>query len=147
VVADEPVSALDVSIQAQIINLLLDLREQFNLTMLFISHDLSVVKLLSDRILVMYLGKIIEEAPSESLYQEPLHPYTRLLLQSIPLPDPTRKREKMVDVVLNADFTMMNKGCPFYSRCPERFAPCAEAMPGLQTCDHQHRVACFLYSS
>ncbi|HDJ28640.1 MAG TPA: ABC transporter ATP-binding protein [Proteobacteria bacterium] len=145
IVADEPVSALDVSIQAQIINLLLDLREQFNLTMLFISHDLSVVKLLSDRILVMYLGKIIEESPSESLYQEPLHPYTRLLLQSIPLPEPGRKREKMSDVVRDAGVTMMNKGCPFYPRCPERFAPCAEAMPDLRDCGHQHRVACFLY--
>lgn len=147
VVADEPVSALDVSIQAQIINLLLDLREQFNLTMLFISHDLSVVKLLSDRILVMYLGKIIEESPSESLYKDPLHPYTRLLLQSIPLPDPARKRGKMVDVLRDASLTMMNKGCPFYPRCPERFAPCAEAIPDLQVYDHQHRVACFLYQS
>ena len=145
IVADEPVSALDVSIQAQIINLLLDLREQFNLTMLFISHDLSVVKLLSDRILVMYLGKIIEESPSESLYQEPLHPYTRLLLQSIPLPEPGRKREKMFDVVRDSGVAMMNKGCPFYPRCPERFAPCAEAMPDLRDCGHQHRVACFLY--
>ena len=147
VVADEPVSALDVSIQAQIINLLLDLREQFNLTMLFISHDLSVVRLLSDRILVMYLGQIIEEAASESLYHEPLHPYTRLLLQSIPLPDPTKKRKKIADLSLNTDFAMMNKGCPFYPRCPERFTSCAQAMPDLRVYDHQHRVACFLYQN
>ncbi len=146
VVADEPVSALDVSIQAQIINLLLDLREQFNLTMLFISHDLSVVKLLSDRILVMYLGKILEEAPSDSLYREPLHPYTRLLLRSIPLPDPDRKREKIVDLERKAGSTgMKNQGCPFYSRCPERQTICLESMPELRDHGHQHKVACFLY--
>ena len=145
IVADEPVSALDVSIQAQIINLLLDLREQFNLTMLFISHDLSVVKLLSDRILVMYLGKIIEEAPSTSLYEKPLHPYTRLLLQSIPLPDPSRKRKKVAVVLPDTDFAATNKGCAFYPRCPQRIPACEKATPKLRACDHQHRVACFLY--
>jgi oligopeptide/dipeptide ABC transporter ATP-binding protein len=146
VVADEPVSALDVSIQAQIINLLLDLREKFNLTMLFISHDLSVVKLLSDRILVMYLGKILEEAPSDVLYREPLHPYTRLLLRSIPLPDPDRKREKIIDLESEAGRTVMeNQGCPFYSRCPERQTPCLASMPELQDRGGLHKVACFLY--
>jgi len=147
VVADEPVSALDVSIQAQIINLLLDLREQFNLTMLFISHDLSVVKLLSDRILVMYLGKILEEAPGDALYREPLHPYTRLLLRSIPLPDPDRKREKIVEVEREAGMAAMmeHQGCPFYARCPERQAPCRESMPELRDRGGRHKVACFLY--
>ncbi|MBN2333812.1 MAG: ABC transporter ATP-binding protein [Deltaproteobacteria bacterium] len=145
VVADEPVSALDVSIQAQILNLLLDLKEQFQLTMLFISHDLSVVKLVSDRILVMYLGRIVEEAAGDVLYREPLHPYTRLLLQSIPLPDP-RQRRKKVTAPAGSSRAAMGTGCPFYARCHERLPRCAVEMPQLQQANGtQHRVACHLY--
>ncbi len=144
VVADEPVSALDVSVQAQILNLILDLRQQFQLAMLFISHDLSVVKMVSDRVLVMYLGRIIEEAPGDELYEQPLHPYTRLLLQSIPLPDPRHRRPPLPGGYVEAGAEAVS-GCPFYPRCSDRREVCRRQAPGLRLHRGRHRVACHLY--
>jgi oligopeptide/dipeptide ABC transporter ATP-binding protein len=144
VVADEPVSALDVSVQAQILNLLLDWRQQFRLAMLFISHDLSVVKMVSDRVLVMYLGSIIEEAPGDELYKRPLHPYSRLLLQSIPLPDPRRRRQRPPGGVPDGGESG-NAGCVFYPRCPEKREICRRQPPALVRQGGGRRVACHLY--
>jgi oligopeptide/dipeptide ABC transporter ATP-binding protein len=145
VVADEPVSALDVSIQAQVLNLLNDLQEEFNLTYLFISHDLSVVKHISDRIAVMYLGKIVEIAPTENLFATAAHPYTQLLLQSIPLPDPQRKLELTrltgeVPSPINPP-----SGCRFHPRCPKAMEQCKKAIPALEAVEENHYVACYLY--
>ncbi len=144
-VADEPVSALDVSIQAQTINLFLDLQKQMNLTYLFISHDLSVVKFISTRVAVMYLGKIVEIAESNELYQNPLHPYTRALLSAVPVPDPLKKRER---ILLNGDNpSPFNppKGCVFSSRCPEvNVEICTKNHPELIQKQDSHAVACFM---
>lgn len=128
-VLDEPISALDVSIQSQIINLLTELREQFNLTYLFISHDLSVVEYLADRVSVMYLGKIVEEAKSEELYSNPLHPYSKALLSSVPTMDPAKKRER---IILQGDVpSPINPppGCAFHPRCPLAFDRCKVEVP------------------
>ncbi len=132
IVADEPVSALDVSIQAQVINLLSDLREQFGLTMLFISHDLDIVEYLCDRIVVLYLGKVMEIAPASVLYQTPLHPYTQALLAASPRPDPAVRRQRRLlqgDIPSPVD---PPSGCVFRNRCPHAQDACAATVPPLR---------------
>lgn len=146
VVADEAVSALDVSVQAQVINLLADLQDEFNLTYLFVAHDLSVVRHICDRVAVMYAGKIVELAESEELFENPRHPYTRALLSAVPNIDP--------DVPMNfevggevADAGKLPPGCSFHPRCPLRFEPCDKLVPRLELVPgSQTRAACHLYS-
>lgn len=148
ILADEPVSALDVSIQAQILNLLKDLQEEFHLTYLFIAHDLAVVEYISDRIAVMYLGKIIEIANSKSLYKNPMHPYTKALLSAIPIPDPVIERERK-RIILEGDVPSPDKErncCYFYERCSKSIkGKCDKHIPKLKEIEEEHVVACFLY--
>jgi peptide/nickel transport system ATP-binding protein len=142
IVADEPVSALDVSVQAQIINLLKDLQERLQIAFLFISHDLGVVKHTCDRIAVMYAGKIVEEAPVDELYRQPLHPYSEALLSSVPRPDP---RQVDSEIVLSGevpDPANLPSGCPFHPRCAYAQARCKEEVPPLLELAPGHRVAC-----
>jgi peptide/nickel transport system ATP-binding protein len=142
-ICDEPVSALDVSIQAQIINLLQDMKERYNLTMLFISHDLSVVKVVCDRVAVMYLGRICELADSESLYKSPAHPYTAALLSAIPEADPNKIPQPiaMKDGELPSA-TNPPPGCRFHTRCPRAQQICTEIVPPLDEIAERHQVAC-----
>ncbi len=143
IVADEPVSALDVSIQAQVLNLLMDLKDEFSLTLLFISHDLKVIDHLCDRMLVMYLGHVVEEMPCDDIYREALHPYTKALLVSNPISDPDDRREL---TVLEGEVPSPYDpppGCPFVTRCPLREARCDTEMPPLEAKADGHRVACW----
>jgi oligopeptide/dipeptide ABC transporter ATP-binding protein len=141
-VADEAVSALDVSIQAQIVNLLLDLREDLGLTMLFISHDLSVVEFISDRVVVMYLGRVVEIGDAVELYRSPRHPYTRALFDSIPIPDPARRSlPKALGGEMPSPISPPS-GCAFRTRCPHAVKACAELVPPLRSVAHEHQVAC-----
>lgn len=147
ILADEPVSALDVSVQAQILNLLKELQESLGLTYLFIAHDLAVIKHISDRVAVMYLGKIVELSDYKDLYDNPLHPYTKALLSAVPIPDPEieRKRQR---IILSGDVPSPDQerhGCYFYDRCPQRMDKCKETIPPLKETGPGHKVACYLY--
>ncbi|SDE29633.1 peptide/nickel transport system ATP-binding protein [Bhargavaea beijingensis] len=145
IIADEPVSALDVSVQSQVLNLLKDLQEEFGLTYLFIAHDLSVVKHMSDTIGVMYLGNLVEVASNKDLYSEPLHPYTQALISAIPEPDPKLRKER---IVLQGDVPSPANpptGCPFHTRCPMAQEICSQEKPPLKEVRPGHHVACVLY--
>lgn len=144
IVADEPLSALDVSIQAQILNLLRALREESGISFVFISHDLRVVEYFSDEVAVMYLGKIVERAPSEELFKEPRHPYTVVLLASAPGLEPGKKRGAVLGGEVPSPIHIP-PGCPFHPRCPRRFEPCDKVVPGLESASGRP-VACHLWN-
>ncbi|WP_066258458.1 ABC transporter ATP-binding protein [Neobacillus drentensis] len=147
ILCDEAISALDVSIQAQVINMLEDLQSEMNLTYLFVAHDLSMVRHISDRIGVMYLGKIVEISKSEELYDKPLHPYTKALLSAIPIPDPIKAQNSKREIITGElpSPIEMDTGCRFRSRCPFAKPICAEVDPQLRKVDGEHLVACHLY--
>lgn len=147
VLCDEPISALDVSIQAQVVNMLEDLQEEMGLTYLFVAHDLSMVRHISDRIGVMYLGNIVEIGKSNDLYKNPLHPYTKALLSSIPIADPKRAKEAVRKVIEGDIPSPMDipSGCRFHTRCPYAKPICKEISPGIKFLEDGHSVACHLY--
>lgn len=146
IICDEPVSALDVSVQSQILNLMEDLRDEFNLTYVFISHDLSVVKHISDRVGVMYLGRLVEMAEKDELYDNPKHPYTQALLSAVPEPDPDIVKER---IILKGDVPSPANpppGCPFHTRCPFAMDICSRVKPEYEPVEDEHFVACHLYN-
>ncbi len=145
IICDEPVSALDVSVQSQILNLMEELRDKFQLTYVFIAHDLSVVKHISDRVGVMYLGRMVEMADKHSLYDQPKHPYTQALLSAVPVADPDIKRER---IILEGDVPSPSNpptGCAFHTRCPYAMDICHQVRPEFKKVDNRHSVACHLY--
>ena len=145
IILDEPVAALDVSVQSQVLNLLEDLQNQFGLTYVFVAHDLSVVRHISTRILVMYLGHMVELADAEELFRNPLHPYTQALLSAVPVPDPDAKRER---IILQGDIPSPAnppQGCPFHTRCPMAMDVCKTKVPEWKEVKPGHWVACHLY--
>ena len=144
IIADEPVSALDVSIQAQIINLLAQLSREMQLTLVFISHDLSVVKHISDRIAVMYLGKIVELGPAAEVFEKPLHPYTKALVSAVPIPDPEREKKRQRIILTGDPPSPLNppSGCAFHPRCPHAVAECSARTPALEAFHADREVAC-----
>lgn len=149
ILADEPVSALDVSIQAQILNLFLELQDEFDLTYMFIAHDLSVIEYISNRVAVMYLGKVVEISDSKALYKNPLHPYTKALFSAAPIPDPQVEKTRQ-RIVLEGDVPSPDQervGCYFYDRCPYRMDICKNHIPDLIDAETDHKVACYLYYS
>ena len=144
IICDEPVSALDVSIRAQVLNLIKELKDKLNLTYIFISHDLSVVHHICDRVAVMYLGRVVEIADKKQIYENPVHPYTKALLSAIPMPDPEVKRERIIlqgDVPNPAD---PPSGCHFHKRCPDAKKECSETVPPFVTVEPGHQVLCWL---
>ena len=144
IIADEPVSALDVSIQAQIINLLVKLQDEFQLSYLFVSHDLAVVEHISDRVAIMYLGKIVEIAPSQNIYSKPRHPYTQALLSAIPIADP---KSAMQRTILQGDIPSPANppsGCTFRTRCPHVMKVCSQEIPEMIEVGEGHYTACYL---
>ncbi len=146
IVCDEPVSALDVSVQAQVLNLLKSIQKKFNLSYVFISHDLSVVSNISDRVAVMYLGMLMEVAPVEELYKKPMHPYTQILLDAVPIPDPAIIAG---DVQISGDMPSPispPSGCPFHPRCPKTMEICSQKSPELRMIENDHFVFCHLYN-
>ncbi|AYC30224.1 ABC transporter ATP-binding protein [Paenisporosarcina cavernae] len=146
IIADEPVSALDVSIQSQVLNLMQDLQKDLKLTYIFIAHDLGVVRHISDRVGVMYLGKMVELASSEGLYDKPLHPYTKALLSAVPVPDPNFTREQ---IIIKGDIPSPSNppsGCTFHTRCPFKMDVCTQVVPKLEEVESGHSVACHLYN-
>jgi oligopeptide/dipeptide ABC transporter ATP-binding protein len=145
IVLDEPTSSLDVSVQAQILNLFKDLQEKFQLTYLFITHDLSVIKYISDRVAVMYAGKIVEYAPTKDLFWEQLHPYTKALLAAIPTTDPRTKKKHIHLKGEVPSLISPPSGCRFHPRCPQAMPKCSEAEPELKEFHKDHFVACYLY--
>lgn len=147
ILCDEPISALDVSIQAQIVNMLEDLQEKLKLTYLFVAHDLSMVRHISDRIGVMYLGKIVEISKSEDLYKNPLHPYTKGLLSAIPIADPIKARKSEIEIMKGDLPSPINipKGCRFNTRCPYATEKCRRVEPEMKIINNDHQVACHLY--
>lgn len=146
-ICDEPVSALDVSLQAQILNLFTKMKEEYHLTCLFISHDMSVVKHMSDRIAVMYLGKIVEIAPRDQLFASTLHPYTQMLMDAIPIPDPSLRqtRTELLGEIPNP--MEIQEGCPFSGRCPKVMKKCKTDRPPVHKASGEHYVVCHLYGS
>ena len=146
IVCDEPIAALDVSIQAQVVNLLEDLQEKLGLTYLFISHDLSMIRHMADRVAIMYLGKIMELGPSDKVYGEPLHPYTQALLSAVPIPNPVQEAERRRTILSGDVPNAANppSGCPFRTRCPIAVARCADEEPEWRELRPGHHVACHL---